>query len=107
MRRVLGRCQGEGCLNRAVHRHHVVYEQEIERRGGNKRDPRWFMALCMNCHFEHHNPGVDAERKLPLRLIPDEAIEAAYELMGAYAYDYLRRRYRGEDARVDALLEAA
>lgn len=100
MRRILGRCAAPGCTKRAAHDHHVVYAQEIERRGGDPDDSRWLMPLCMDCHFGHHNPGVRDCRKLPLTSLPDAAIEAAFELMGPFAMDYLRRRYRGEDPRV-------
>jgi hypothetical protein len=42
---------------------------------------------------------------LTLAYVPDAALEFATDLFGAEkAYNYLRRRYAGEDPRLDALL---
>jgi hypothetical protein len=41
---------------------------------------------------------------VPLALLPDAAYAFAADTFGAAAYDYLRRRYVGEDSRLDAIL---
>lgn len=93
---ILGRCNGPGCTNRAVHQHHVVYAQEVRRRGGDLKDRRNLLALCWRCHMDHH-ARTDV---LPLTVLGDVHIDYAIELLGAYAFDYLERRYAGRDPRV-------
>lgn len=93
-----------GCGAPAVHRHHAVKEQTIEREGGNPRDPRWIIGLAFDCHLGHHG----ANGRLPLRLLPDEVFAVAVETFGpGRAYNELRRAYTGADRRLDALLDAA
>jgi hypothetical protein len=87
------------CGNPRITRHHVTYEQEVRNRRGFIFDPANRLPLCHAHHAGHH-----ANDPLPLSIIPDAALEFAFELMGRYAYDYLRARYRGRDRRVDALL---
>jgi hypothetical protein len=58
------------------------------------------MTLCQSHHRRHHL-RTDV---ISLALLSDAAIEFAGELLGPAAYDYLRRRYGGDDPRVDALL---
>lgn len=83
--------------------HHVVYEQEIRRRGGDRHDPRVALTLCLACHTRHHRR---TEGSIELTLLPASAYEYAEELMGAgAAYEYLRRRYIGEDERLDRLFK--
>ena len=93
-------CERCGARDR-LQQHHVVYEQHIRRAGGDPWDPRDSMTLCVSCHTSHHKA---LRLTLPLALVPDAAIAFAGDLMGPAAYDYLRRRYGGEDPRVDALL---
>ena len=81
--------------------HHAILEQSIRREGGDWYDTRVGMTLCESCHQAHHR----RVRVIPLVLVPDSAIEFAYELLGPGAYDYLLRHYQGPDPRVDALLE--
>lgn len=100
VRQVHGRCKAPGCTRRAVHLHHVVYEQEVARRGGDTKARENYLPLCFLCHGDHHG-GND---KLPLRALPDEAIEWAFGLLGPYAYDYLQRKYEGRDSRLDDYL---
>jgi hypothetical protein len=84
-----------------LQRHHVVFEQVVRREGGDPFDPRDQVTLCIQCHVSVHK----ATRKpLAVWMLPDAAIEFAGELLGPGAYDYLRRRYSGDDHRVDALL---
>lgn len=89
-----------GCRGRVVNQHHVVYRQEIVRRGGDVRDPRNLVPVAWTCHADHHGRG----GPLPLRVLPDSAYEYAGELMGPAAFDWLQRHYAGTDDRLDALL---
>lgn len=97
----------ECCKLRAAKQgHHVVYKQELRRRNWPLYDLRDMMALCDECHDEHHSPNW----KLPLTALSDENLRFAFGLLGAHAFDYLRRRYGGDDPRLNeqlALEEAA
>lgn len=86
--------------HRPSHEHHVVYEQHVKREGGDRWDPRNALRLCVSCHSSHHRRG----RVVPLVALRDENYEFAAELLGSAAYDYLRRRYAGEDPRLDMML---
>lgn len=77
------------CGGRAVHEHHVVYRQELRRRGGDPRDRRNLVPVCGRCHGDHHS----AVRRIPLELLPGCVWVFAEELMGAYGRDYLARYY--------------
>lgn len=102
-----GKVRCRACIKRrADHSHHVVYERELRNRGLPSHDDRNLMALCSDCHYAHHNPGVRIEAKLPLILLTDENIAYAFEVLGDYAYDYLKARYRGHDDRLEARLAA-
>lgn len=90
---------------KSAHRHHVIYEQELDRRGLPKHDRRNLMGLCPGCHWNHHH-GPYAN-KIPLGLLTDENLQYAFESLGAFAYDYLKRRYAGDDGRLDEMLEEA
>lgn len=90
-----------GCGQRALpYPHHVIYQQEIVRRGGDVDDPRNLVPIAFSCHGNHHGRS----RPFELGALPDSVYEFAFELMGPAAFDYLRRRYSGEDARLEALL---
>jgi hypothetical protein len=66
-------------------------------------DPDNALTLCNGCHSSHHNRGALV---VPLSALRDENYAFAVALMGAGpAYEYLRRRYAGNDTRLDALLE--
>lgn len=112
----MARCEAAGCMARGVHRHHVVYEQHLRREwDGNadvrklwpryamlKNDPRNLMDLCVGCHlgrFGHH--------RLSVKELSEDALDFAFELLGPKAYDYLRRRYAGDDPRLETRLDAA
>lgn len=82
-------------MRRAVHSHHVIYEQELDNRGLPRYDRRNCMALCVTCHFNHHSGPPD--RKINIASISDESLVYAFEVLGPYAYDYLRRRYGHHD----------
>lgn len=111
-----------GCGGRAApgRGHHVVYQQHIKKlllerhRERNVpgpldlvleerllNDKRNLVPISRKCHAAHHN----ASKRLPLRVLPDSVFEFARELLGAgAAFEYLRRRYAGNDPRLDALL---
>jgi hypothetical protein len=87
-----------GCGQRGVQKHHVIYEQHLrpltrpEARRTLLRDSR---------NLVHHQRG----RPFTLAALPDTVYEFAEEVLGAGpAYEYLRRRYAGPDARLDGLL---
>jgi 5-methylcytosine-specific restriction endonuclease McrA len=80
--------------------HHCVYRQHVRAVDGDVWDPRNALTLCPSCHAYHHGRG----RVLALPVLPDSVFEFAAEVLGARAYGYLRRRYAGDDARLDLLL---
>jgi hypothetical protein len=93
------RCRGGSTVG---NQHHVVYRQEVRREGGDVWDGRNALALCEGCHSSHHRRG---DRVVPLTALRDENYDFARELLGGgRAYEYLRRRYAGEDPRLEALL---
>lgn len=81
--------------------HHVVYEQNVRRAGGNPWDPRDSLTTCIRCHCGHHHGS-----GITLMLLRDENFDFAFELLGAAAYDYLRRHYTGDDPRLERHLAA-
>lgn len=93
------------CGARPIDPHHVCYQQHLRAGGHPLWDPRDGMPLCRSCHDSHHN----GSRRIPCSRLPDEALEFAFEILGAYASDYLARRYAdvGSDGRVAVLLEAS
>lgn len=94
----------ECCKVRAAKQgHHVVYKQELRRRNWPLYDLRDQMPLCDDCHDKHHSPNW----KIPLATISDATIDFAFGLLGAFAFDYLRRRYSGDDPRLKQRLELA
>lgn len=78
--------------------HHVVYEQEVRRRGGDVLDARNALALCDRCHEEHHS-GAPAARRIPLAALRPENLKFARRLLGDYAGDYLAAHYSAADNR--------
>lgn len=89
-----------GCGQRAVHYHHAVYEQHVEREGGDVKDPRNLVPVAFACHGAHHGRS----RPFELAVLPDEVFTFAGDLLGPAGFDYLRRRYVGDDQRLEALL---
>jgi hypothetical protein len=57
-----------------------------------------------DCHGKHTR-RIKNGHKVKLRQLTTENIEYAFAIMGAAAYDYLRRHYAGSDPRVTALAE--
>jgi hypothetical protein len=89
-----------GCGKRhGLKLHHVVYQQHIG--VALRGDSRNMVPVAAGCHAKHHSRQAPYE----LRLLPDSAFEFALEVLGpGPAYEYLRRRYAGEDGRLEALL---
>lgn len=89
-----------GCGQRAVHLHHVVYQQHIPLA---QRDAAAnLVPIAFHCHGAHHGRS----RPLCLHLLPDEAYSFAAKVLGrGKAYEYLNRRYAGSDIRLERLLE--
>jgi hypothetical protein len=99
-------CQSPSCLGArgCLAQHHICYAQTVGREDGDLFDPRNGMTLCTSCHLKHHN----RHAVLPLTALPSPAFEYAAELLGPEkAYNYLQRRYAGDDPRLDALLGPA
>lgn len=99
-----------GCGKPAPHGHHCITQQEIKKHGPRSKrnqrlkDKRNIVPMDWGCHFRHHS----GERRLYLDVLPDSVFEFAVEVMEAGpAYEFLRRYYKGADARLDALLEMA
>ena len=93
-----------GCGAPAAQLHHVVYQQELRRAGGDVGDPRGMVPVCLECHTAHH------ARLRPLHscVLSSASFTFALETLGAGpAYEYLRRRYAGPDWRLDWLLDRA
>jgi hypothetical protein len=103
------KCGAKGGSGRwgRLHLHHVVYEQHVRANGGDPYDPDNSLTLCVRCHASHHKSSVNREH-LPLAVLRDENFDYAARLYGTLAaFDYLRRRYAGEDERLKVLLEVA
>jgi predicted nucleic acid-binding Zn ribbon protein len=95
-------CAGCGSADR-LSRHHVVFDQHVVAARGDRCDPANQLIVCWACHASLH-----AKRDLSVALLPDSVFTFAAELLGnGKAYNYLVRRYAGEDARLDALLAKA
>lgn len=112
-----------GCGQRSANMHHVVYAQKIRecvprlpfgygyeavaaasrQQGAMLKDRRNLVPVAFGCHADHHTGA----KRLPLAVLPDSVFEFAFELLGPAAFDYLGRRYGGDDARLDALLAEA
>ena len=110
-----------GCgRKRGLQAHHVIYQQELRRvvvaehaaarREGPpdivremslSADRRNIVPIGPRCHAAHHRRS----KPLPLEKLPDSVFEFAAEVLGERAHGWLRRRYVGDDARLDALRE--
>lgn len=86
--------------------HHVIEKQELRRRGFDEWDPRNALRLCsgpLSCHAQH----TGAAKRVDLKNLTDENLDYAFWALGAYAYDYLHRRYDGQDERLVRYLRTA
>lgn len=82
------------------HPHHVVYQQELSRLGVGLWHPDNALRVLILVHGRHHN----AFERIPLLKLRDENIAYAFSIMGARADNWLRRRYSGDDARLESHL---
>jgi 5-methylcytosine-specific restriction endonuclease McrA len=83
----------------AWHAHHAgVYEQNLRLLGRSQWDPDNALRLCVRCHMAHHH---SRSGRLALTVLREENIRYAFDVLGACAYAYLSKRYRGGDARLD------
>ena len=84
-------CQVPGCEKSTAPwgAHHVVYEQEVRRRGRPPFDARNALRVCNRHHSRHHN-GIE---RIPLAALSETNIEYAREVLGDYAIDYLASHY--------------
>jgi hypothetical protein len=90
--------------------HHVVEKQWLKTNGFSvveQYDPDNALRVCdelavQNCHGKHTTPVRDRDR-LHLRNLKRCNLEYAFRVMGPAAGNYLRRKYRGEDTRLDEL----
>lgn len=98
-----GLCQNSAC-GRSTYvwdAHHVVEKKYLKKHGLPLFDPRNALRLCESCHSRH----TTASQRIPMESLRDENIDYAFEILGAYAYDYLHRYYDGTDGRVQASLD--
>lgn len=84
----------------AWHSHHGVFKKLLKQRGLPLYDTRNAIRLCPNCNLGLENRSV----RFPLAKLTDQCIEYAFEVLGAYAYDWLKRTYDGDDDRVEIRL---
>lgn len=90
----LGKCSQPGCAARAIHRHHITFEQHVIRAKGDRWDPANALVLCGQHHADLH-----ARRDFPVAALPTPALDFAAALLGPpAAYEYFRRRYTGVEA---------
>lgn len=112
-------CAACGRVKGGWHAHHVVDKRILQDRcglsGDELYDTRNALRLCqevgsaeVRCHFQHENYA----RLVRTRELTDDNIAYAFEVLGAYAFDYLRSEY--DDSEPDerivrhlATLEAA
>lgn len=94
------------CGEKATDAHHVVYKRDLKERGLFVWDARDGLALCRDCHDGHH---YSPQAVVLLVHLTDASVQYAFEVLGAYAYDYLLRRYPGgpPDLRLESRLAAA
>lgn len=101
--------------SRPFHAHHVVDKAELEKRGirGNAQyDTRNALRLCEDltrgiegrCHYQFENRRI----QITSTMLKDQNIEYAFEVLGAYAFDYLKQEYADveTDRRIQLQMEA-
>lgn len=92
------------CGRRAVQNHHVTFRQQLRRLRVDAGAPESCVPVCLHCHARHHD---GTPWKIPLAVIPDDRIQFALAAMGPACYDYLLRRYLGDDPRLESLISEA
>lgn len=85
-------CQHPACTTPTARwsAHHVVYRQELARRRLPEWDPRDALRLCENCHVPKQHQRT---APVPTTALLDNNIAFAFEVLGLFAADYLRRFY--------------
>lgn len=87
--------------------HHVIERQELRNQGLNEWDLDNALRLCDRpvggCHQNH----TAASKRVRLERLTDRNIDFAFRALGPAAYDYLKRRYGGDDPRVERKLKEA
>lgn len=89
------------------HAHHVVDKNTLKHRcglGGNALySTRNALRLCEGldterCHFQHENRRIDTPNgAISTRALTDDNIRYAFDMLDAYAADYLRSEYDDTD----------
>lgn len=92
--RVCARCGKAGLFDP----HHVVEKSWLKAKGLLIDDPDNALRLCPNCHAQHTGGN-----RLKVKHLRTENLQYAFRELGASAGSYLRRKYRGNDARLEAL----
>lgn len=95
-----GRCRVCGAWGRIL-RHHVVYRQHVRRAGGDE----WALTNSLDvgalgvcdCHARHHSGAA----RIPVSVLPPQAVDFARRLLGEAAAEVYMRRYYGGDRRDD------
>lgn len=98
--RYQGMCANCGKIGGDWEAHHVVEKQELKNQHAPLNDTRNALRLCIgpaSCHGGQHTI-----KRVMLTALTDDNYEFAFEVLGTFAYDYLRRRYSGDDPRLDA-----
>ena len=57
-----GICEAPDCDHPAEHAHHIIEKAQLKKIGADLWDPRNRLAICADCHANHHN----ASHRLPL-----------------------------------------
>lgn len=79
-----------GTFTLHLHGHHVLDLQIVRREGGDPWSARNRLDICESCHANQHA----ASRKIPLGLVPAEAVAFAVALLGEHrAAAFFARRY--------------
>lgn len=106
-------CAYCGAVGKPFHAHHAVDKQTLKGWGiplSERYDTRNAMRLCeglntRRCHFQFENGRIE----ISLSKLSDDNIEYAFEAAPTpgKAYEYLRREYSGDDARVELKFKEA
>lgn len=77
--------------------HHVIRRQDLRALGKDEWDPRNARRIALQAHDEHHVPGALGDPRIKTTALLDMNVDYAFEVLGDYALDYLRRRYNDDD----------
>lgn len=87
-------CRIPDCFKRGAHDHHVIYEQEVRKHGGDISDGRNAFKMCWDDHGRQHD---GSSWHVKTKWLRDENIEFAFELLGLAAEYYFERHYDNSD----------